>query len=124
MQGVSKAGMSYSIDDDVHDCSAPVNAFTPCFLPTDAPVGESVMSLHLEITDLRPNPEDHYIQCENQGRLESAISRLPASYRRVFEIRLRSDGPMKEVADEVGITVGATKSRFLRARKALRSSLW
>lgn len=80
-------------------------------------------TLRWEIADQRPNPEQYYIQRENRRRLESAISKLPTVYRHVFEIRLRSDGSMKEIAEEAGLTVGATKSRLLRARKALHCSI-
>ena len=76
-----------------------------------------------EIADQRPNPEQYYIQSENHRRLQSAISKLPTAYKRVFEIRQRSDGSIKEIAHEAGITVGATKTRLLRARRALRSSI-
>jgi RNA polymerase sigma-70 factor, ECF subfamily len=91
---------------------------------TDAPIDESASPLQWEIADRSPNPEEYCIQCENHQRLQSAISKLPPSYRRIFEIRLRSDSSMKEIAEEVGITIGATKSRLLRARKALCSSIW
>jgi RNA polymerase sigma factor (sigma-70 family) len=88
------------------------------------PIYDSAKSLQWEIADRRPNPEQYYIQSENHRRLQSAISKLPTVYRRVFEIRLRSEGSMKEIAEEAGITIGATKSRLLRARKALHSSIW
>jgi RNA polymerase sigma-70 factor (ECF subfamily) len=92
-------------------------------ISTDAPVDESVRSSNCEIADLRPNPEDQYIRCEDQGCLRFAISQFPASYRCVFEIRHRSDGSLKDIADEVGIAAGATKPPLLRARRALHSSL-
>ena len=84
---------------------------------------ESARSLQWEIADRRPNPEQYYIQSENHRRLQSAVSQLPTVYRRVLEIRLRSEGSMKEIAEEAGITIGATKSRLMRARKALHSSI-
>jgi len=89
----------------------------------DEPVDESARPVQWEIADRRPNPEQYYIQRENHRRLQSAISKLPTVYRRVFEIRLRSEGSMKEIAEEAGITIGATKSRLLRARIALHSSI-
>ncbi|HMH11949.1 MAG TPA: sigma-70 family RNA polymerase sigma factor [Edaphobacter sp.] len=91
---------------------------------TDAPINESAGPLQWEIADRSPNPEEYCIQSENYRLLRSAISKLPPSYRRVFEIRLRSDSSMKQIAEEVGITIGATKSRLMRARKALHSSIW
>ena len=89
----------------------------------DEPVDESARPIQWEITDRHPNPEQSYIQRENRRLLRSAISKLPSIYRRVFEIRLRADGSMKEIAEEAGITIAATKSRLLRARKALHSSI-
>jgi RNA polymerase sigma factor (sigma-70 family) len=90
---------------------------------TDAPINESASPLQWEIADRSPNPEEYCIQSENYRLLRSAISKLPPSYRRVFEIRLRSDSSLKQIAEEVGLTIGATKSRLLRARNALLSSI-
>ena len=89
----------------------------------DEPIDESEKPLQWEIADRRPNPEQYYIQSESHRRLQLAISRLPTDYRRVFEIRQRSEGSMKEIAEEAGITIAATKSRLLRARKALHGSI-
>jgi RNA polymerase sigma-70 factor, ECF subfamily len=89
----------------------------------DEPIDEGARHLQWDIADRRPNPEQYYLQSESHRRLQSAISELPTVYRRVFEIRLRSDGSMKEIAEEVGITIAATNSRLLRARSALHSSI-
>jgi RNA polymerase sigma-70 factor (ECF subfamily) len=89
----------------------------------DEPVGESARPAVWEIADRRPDPEQHYIQSEVHRRMQLAISRLPREYRRVCEVRLRSEGSMKEIAREVGITISATKSRLLRARRVLHSSM-
>ena len=90
----------------------------------DEPIDKDARPLQWEIADRHLNPEQYYIQSENHRRLQSAISKLPTNYRRIFEIRLRSEGSMKEIAEEAGITVAATKSRLLRARNALHSSIW
>ena len=89
----------------------------------DEPIDEDARPLRCDIADQSPNPEQYYIQFENHRRLQSAISRLPTIYRRVFEIRLRSDGSMKDIAEEAGMSIAATKSRLLRARNALHSSI-
>ena len=89
----------------------------------DEPIDESARPLQWEIADRRPNPEQYCIQREKHRRLESAISKLPPVYRRVFEIHLRSEGSMKEIAEEAGITIAATKTRLLRARSALHNSI-
>ena len=89
----------------------------------DEAIDEGAKPPQWEIADQRPNPEQYYIQFENHRRLQSAISKLPITYRRVFEIRQRSDRSIKEIAHETGITAGATKSRLLRARRVLRKSI-
>lgn len=88
-------------------------------LSIDERIDDSARPLQWDIADRRPDPEQYCILSENHLRLLSAISKLPAAYRRVFEIRQRSDGSMKEIAEEAGLTIAATKSRLLRARKAL-----
>ena len=92
-------------------------------ISTDASVNERVKQFQWEIADRRPNPEDHYIELEKRRRLQSAISKLPKGYRRVVERRQRSEASIKEIAEEAGITVAATKSRLLRAKQVLRSSM-
>ena len=89
----------------------------------DEPIDEGARPFLWDIADRRLNPEQYYIQSESHRRLQSAISKLPTVYRRVCEIRLRSEGPMKEIAEEACLTVAATKSRLQRARKALHSSI-
>jgi RNA polymerase sigma-70 factor, ECF subfamily len=92
-------------------------------ISTDTTASEGVWHPHLDIADRDPDPEDRYIQREGEERLRFAISNLPKGYRRTFEIRHRSDGSLKEIAEEMGITIGATKSRLMRARRLLISSL-
>jgi len=92
-------------------------------ISTDALVDESAKQFQWEIADRRLNPEDHYIELEKHRRLQSAISKLPKGYRHLVERRQRSEASIKEIAKEAGITVAATKSRLLRARETLRSSL-
>jgi RNA polymerase sigma-70 factor, ECF subfamily len=91
---------------------------------TDGSVDQNAKPFLWELADRRPSPEEQLIKSESQKRLQLAISRLPTSYRTVVEIRHRSDASLKEIAEETGITVAATKSRLLRGRNALRKSLW
>ena len=88
----------------------------------DLPNDSGNLPFSAGIMDLRPNAEDHYIQHETEVRLKDAISRLPRAYRHVIEVRQQTQGSMKEIASQVGITVAATKSRLMRATNALRVS--
>jgi RNA polymerase sigma-70 factor, ECF subfamily len=92
-------------------------------ISTDASVDENVRQFQWEIADRRLNPEDHYIELEKHRRLKLAISKLPKGYRHIVERRRGSGASMKEIAKEAGTTVAATKSRLLRAKKTLRSSM-
>ena len=76
-----------------------------------------------EPVDSTPNPEEQYLDCELTERLHSAIGRLPSSYRSRTQLQLSDDMSVKELADLVGISVAATKSRTLRAKKMLRTNL-
>jgi RNA polymerase sigma factor (sigma-70 family) len=78
---------------------------------------------HWEMPDWRVNTEEHYARGEREGHLKRAIHRLRPALRNVIEIQQFHDGSVKEIAEIAGISVAATKSRLLRARKMLRRSL-
>jgi RNA polymerase sigma-70 factor, ECF subfamily len=75
-----------------------------------------------ELPDLSPNPELLYAERQVQESLRGAILHLPWCFRSVTELYLAKDCSTREVAQTLGITVGAVKSRLLRAKKALRAS--
>jgi len=78
---------------------------------------------HFEIADPTEDVEDFYARCERAESLRRAICRLHPTLRNVIEIRQLNDRSVKEIAELAGISVAATKSRLLRARKVLPSSL-
>jgi RNA polymerase sigma-70 factor (ECF subfamily) len=77
---------------------------------------------HWEIADQTKNVEELYARHERVEHLKRAICRLHATLRNVVEIRQSNDRSVKEVAELTGISVAATKSRLLRARKILRKA--
>ena len=76
-----------------------------------------------EVPDNRSNIEDRYLKKEAELRLKEAIASLRPPLRFVMEIQQLHYGTNKEIADAAGISVAALKSRLLRARALLRSSL-
>jgi RNA polymerase sigma-70 factor (ECF subfamily) len=76
-----------------------------------------------EIADETKNIEDLYARHERGERLRRAIRRLQPTLRNVVEIHQSNDRSVKEIADLAGLSVAATKSRLLRARRALRKDL-
>ena len=55
--------------------------------------------------------------------LHEAVDKLGEEYRRVYVWRDLEDVPAKEVAERLGITVAAVKSRLHRARENVRNAL-
>ncbi len=78
---------------------------------------------YLHFSDGLPNPESIAVQSQLATRLNQAIRRLPPVLRDVTEIRHSGDFSVEEVAGMAGLTVAATKSRLLRARKILATRL-
>jgi RNA polymerase sigma-70 factor (ECF subfamily) len=76
-----------------------------------------------EIADQTKNVEELYAMHERVERLRRAIWCLPPILRNVVVIHQSDDRSIKEIADLAGISVAATKSRLLRARKILRITL-
>jgi RNA polymerase sigma-70 factor, ECF subfamily len=69
------------------------------------------------------DPESHYVRGERHKLLRKAIHQLPPVYREVIQLRQAKEPSLREIAQSLGITVSAVKSRLSRARSALRVSM-
>ena len=69
------------------------------------------------------NPEDLLAEAEVGDAVQHEIRRIPPLLRTVFVMRDVQQMPMPEVAERLGISVAAAKSRLLRARKELRARM-
>lgn len=69
------------------------------------------------------NPERAAANGELRCRLEAAVDELPENFRVVFVLRAVEQHSVAEVASCLGIPEDTVKTRFLRARQRLRSSL-
>jgi RNA polymerase sigma-70 factor (ECF subfamily) len=78
---------------------------------------------HWEFADQTKNVEELYARHEAVERLRRAIRRLQPTLRNVLEIHQSNDSSVEETAELAGISVAATKSRLLRARKVLHRAL-
>jgi RNA polymerase sigma-70 factor, ECF subfamily len=76
-----------------------------------------------DIADQSKNAEELYARRERLERLRQAICCLRPSLRIVVEIRQSDERSVQEIAELAGISVAATKSRLLRAKKILREAL-
>lgn len=73
-----------------------------------------------EIADQSETPEACCERREREQLLRSAILRLPSIFREVIELRHVREYSTIEIAEALGITVAAAKSRLVRARKAVQ----
>ncbi|MCA9645358.1 MAG: sigma-70 family RNA polymerase sigma factor, partial [Myxococcales bacterium] len=70
-----------------------------------------------------PTPEEEAAHHELRSALESAIARLPQTYRTVFVLRHIEGLSTTETAACLDISAEAVKSRLFRSRKLLQPSL-
>ena len=76
-----------------------------------------------EFPDRSPNPEQLYVKRQAIDRMLVAVNRLSPRYRGLVQQFHGTEQSLQETADQLGIKVGTAKSRLLRARMKLRSSL-
>jgi RNA polymerase sigma-70 factor (ECF subfamily) len=76
-----------------------------------------------EPLDLREDPERLYARHERAELLRRAIRRLRPALRTAVELQQAQEFSMQELADSLGISLAAAKSRLLRARLSIRTLL-
>jgi RNA polymerase sigma-70 factor (ECF subfamily) len=76
-----------------------------------------------EARSLTEDPESLFARSEREELLRNAILRLPPVCREVVELRQAKDYSAREIAQALGISVAAVKSRLSRARLTLRATL-
>ncbi len=82
-----------------------------------SPAGEETYTL--DVIDNGPGPEQICDQQQRLGRLMHSIKRLPVSLRETAELRILQDRSTDEVAEMLGLTRLAVKTRLHRARLRL-----
>jgi RNA polymerase sigma-70 factor (ECF subfamily) len=83
--------------------------------------GEEIQTI--ELPDLTATPEQDLGSRQVHDVLNLEIKRIPPILREVFLMRDVEEIPTHEVAQRLGITIAATKSRLLRARIELRARM-
>ena len=92
------------------------------FLRLDAGI-PGYQSGSIDLPSWRLDPEGELGRRQVEEVLACEIRRIPALLRNVVRLRDVDELPIEEVADRLGITVPAAKSRLLRARLELRQRL-
>lgn len=77
----------------------------------------------LELPDSSPDLEQEWIRVQLGQRLEREINRLPQQLRSAFILRYVHECSGIEAATTLGISIGAIKSRVIRARRTIQERL-
>lgn len=80
-------------------------------------------SRHWEPCDQAETPEAGYARRETEQLLRNTIDRLPPIFREAVELQHAREYSTGEVAEELGISLSAAKSRLMRARRVVRRRL-
>lgn len=73
--------------------------------------------------DIAAAPVDHALQQHIRQQTAVAFQRLPANLRVVASLALVEERPYKEIAEGLGISLSAVKTRVFRAVRMLRNEL-
>ena len=92
-------------------------------IPTDGADDSSGAYQRWEAKSLIQDPESRFARRETEELLRDAILRLPPVFREVVELRQTRECSVREIAQTLGISVSAVKSRLARARVTLRAAL-
>jgi RNA polymerase sigma-70 factor (ECF subfamily) len=76
-----------------------------------------------EPRDFREDPELRYARHERAELLREAIRRLSPALRTAVQLQQAQEYSMQELADSLGISLAAAKSRLLRAKLSMRALL-
>lgn len=76
-----------------------------------------------EPRDCAETPEASYARRESEQLLRYAIQRLPGIFREAVQLQHDQEYSTSQVAEELGISLSAAKSRLMRARKVVRRRL-
>ena len=85
--------------------------------------GQTESNTRLELVDQTNNPEDELGWEEVKELLQKEMLRMPPLFRNIMLLRDSEQLPMPDVAERLGLSMPAAKSRLLRARRELRSRM-
>ena len=72
---------------------------------------------------LRCSPPDPAIGAELREKVTAAFGRLPVKLRATATLAMIEETPFGDIADALGVSIGAVKSRVFRAVRLLRGDL-
>jgi RNA polymerase sigma factor (sigma-70 family) len=89
----------------------------------DEPTGAEGVAPVIDPADQRATPEEQYADLEQRAIVRDAMQTLRPANRRALEMQTVEGRPVTEIAEQMGLSMSATKSRLFHAKEALRRSL-
>lgn len=83
----------------------------------------SINDLHEVKNSYAKSPEELLISEEEQDKIVQIIEGMDANYREIIRLRFFEEKSIKEIAEELDISVSNTKVRIMRAKKILAELL-
>jgi RNA polymerase sigma-70 factor (ECF subfamily) len=77
---------------------------------------------YMDVRDDAPNPEQVYDQQQRCHAIRCALQRLDPKLRTAVGIRMSKGNSMRQIAQDLGVSVASVKARLYRARKRLLRS--
>ena len=77
----------------------------------------------LQLVSKEPGPEEEAMRSETRALIERHIDALPEAFRAVFMLRGVEEMTVEETAHVLGIPEATVRTRFFRARAALREAI-
>ena len=102
-----------------HEVETSLDELLPTYLPDGHRSGERAFV----VADWSAMPDGELLAGESRRVLEAALDRLPEHYRAVLVLRDVEELSNEEVAQVIGDSLAAVKTRLHRARMALREEL-
>jgi|SRR3989344_8475636 len=86
--------------------------------------GEAVTNVDDDILELAPDHSYRALERDNfKDAVATVLSRMPESLATILSLHFLEDKPQQQIADELGISVSAVKTRVHRAKKEF-DNIW
>ncbi len=73
--------------------------------------------------DFAQSPEELMISKEEQLKIQQILSKMDKRYQEIIGLRFFEEKSIKEIAEELGLSISNTKVRIMRAKKVLAELL-
>lgn len=77
---------------------------------------------HLK-NEFEKSPEEILISEQEEKKIMDTVAKMDANYQKIIQLRFFEEKSIKEIAEELGLSVANTKVRIMRAKKVLAELL-